>query len=251
MLTQERKTHILAVLQRDGRLVAKEVSQALGLSEDTIRRDLRELAAEGRLQRVHGGALPASPALADFAGRTRVSPEGKVAVGRAAAGLVRPGQVVFLDGGTTAVQVARHLARDLRATVVTHSPSVAVALVDHPGVEVELIGGRLFKHSIVAVGAAAAEAISRVRADLFFMGVTGVHPDAGLTTGDAEEAAVKRAIARQSAETVVLASAKKIGAASPYLVLPVSKVSTIVVEGGLPEAAANAYQALGITLLTA
>ena len=251
MLTQERKTHILAVLQRDGRLVAKEVSQALGLSEDTIRRDLRELAAEGRLQRVHGGALPASPALADFAGRTRVSPEGKVAVGRAAAGLVRPGQVVFLDGGTTAVQVARHLARDLRATVVTHSPSVAVALVDHPGVEVELIGGRLFKHSIVAVGAAAAEAISRVRADLFFMGVTGVHPDAGLTTGDAEEAAVKRAIARQAAETVVLASAEKIGAASPYLVLPVSAVSTIVIESGTPEAATNVYRALGITLLTA
>lgn len=251
MLTQERKAHILAVLKRDGRLVAKAMSQALGLSEDTIRRDLRELAAEGRLQRVHGGALPASPALATFAGRTKVSPEGKAAVGRAAAALVRPGQVVFLDGGTTAVQVARHLPRELRATVVTHSPSVAVELADHPSVEVELIGGRLFKHSVVAVGAAAMEAISRVRADLYFMGVTGVHPEAGLTTGDAEEAAIKRAFARQAAETVVLASAEKIGAASPYLVLPVSDVDTIVVERRLPDEVAVAYRQLGITLLIA
>ncbi|MFO1026756.1 MAG: DeoR/GlpR family DNA-binding transcription regulator [Acetobacteraceae bacterium] len=251
MLTQERKAHILAVLQREGRVVAKAVSQTLGLSEDTIRRDLRELAAEGRLQRVHGGALPASPALADFAGRTKVSPEGKIAVGRAAAALVRPGQVVFVDGGTTAVQLARHLPPDLRATVVTHSPSIAVALVDHPTVEVELIGGRLFKHSIVTTGAAAIEAIARIRADLFFMGVTGVHPEAGLTTGDAEEAAVKRALARQSAETVVLASAEKIGAASRYLVLPVAEVSTIVIESRLPQVAASAYTTLGVRLLTA
>ena len=106
--------------------------------------------------------------------------------------MVRPGQVVFVDGGTTAVQLARHLPRELEATVVTHSPSVAVELVEHPGVAVELIGGRLFKHSVVAVGAAAIEAIARIRADTYFMGVTGVHPEVGLTTGDPEEAAVKR-----------------------------------------------------------
>ncbi|WP_158933240.1 DeoR/GlpR family DNA-binding transcription regulator [Acidisphaera sp. S103] len=251
MLTHERRSYILAVLERDGRVVAKQVSQALGLSEDTIRRDLRELAADGRLQRVHGGALPSSPALVDYAERTKVSPESKAAVGRRAAGLVRPGQVIFLDGGTTAVQVARHLAPDLRATVVTHSPSVAVVLAAHPSVEVELIGGRLFKHSVVTVGAAAVEAITRVRADVFFMGVTGVHPEAGLTTGDAEEAAVKRALARQAAETVVLASAEKIGAASPYLVLPVAAVGTIIVDNGLSEEVAKTYRALGVTLLTA
>jgi DeoR/GlpR family transcriptional regulator of sugar metabolism len=169
------------VLRRDRRLIAKTVSQSLGLSEDTIRRDLRELASEGLLQRVHGGALPASPAMADLAVRQQVSQTGKVAIGRAAARMVRPGQVVILDGGTTAIQIARHLAPDLRATIVTHSPSVAVELADHSGVEVELIGGRLFKHSMVAVGAAAAEAIARVRADIYFMGVTGIHPELGLT----------------------------------------------------------------------
>src|ERR1700754_4361480 len=98
MLTTQRKQTILSRLQRDGQVVAKALSEEFGLSEDTIRRDLRELAAEGHLQRVHGGALPASPAVGDFAARQQLAPEGKVAIGRAAAKLVKPGQVVILDG---------------------------------------------------------------------------------------------------------------------------------------------------------
>lgn len=251
MLTRERKTLILDILRRDGRVLAKAVARDLGLSEDTIRRDLRELAGEGRLQRVHGGALPASPAVAGFAEREGLAGSAKAAIGRAAARLIRPGQVVFLDGGTTAVQVARHLDPGLTATIVTHSPSIAVALVDHPGVAVEIVGGRLFKHSVVAVGAAAAEAIARVRADVYVMGVTGVHPETGLTTGDAEEAAIKRLIAGQAAETVVLASTEKLGAASPYAIGPVSGVDTLVVERGTPAAVLQPYHALGIEIVAA
>ncbi|MDQ7959117.1 MAG: DeoR/GlpR family DNA-binding transcription regulator, partial [Pseudomonadota bacterium] len=220
MLTRQRQQHILDALRRDGQVVAKALSESLGLSEDTIRRDLRELAAQGRLQRVHGGALPVAPAEADFAGRQRLAPQEKVAIGRAAAAMVQPGQVVFVDGGTTAVQLARHLPPALRATVVTHSPSVAVELVAHPGVEVVLIGGRLFKHSVVAVGAAAVEAIARIHADLYFMGVTGVHAQAGLSTADMEEAAVKRALMAAAGDTVVMASSEKLGAASPYVIAP-------------------------------
>jgi len=251
MLTQERKTLILDVVRRDGRVVAKRLAQDLSLSEDTIRRDLRELAAEGRLQRVHGGALPSSPATANFAGRQALESSAKMAIGRAAARMIRPGQVVFLDGGTTAVQLARHLAPDLKATVVTHSPSIAVELVDHAAIDVELVGGRLFKHSVVAVGANAAEAIARVRADIYFMGVTGVHPETGLTTGDAEEAAIKRLISRQAAETVVLASSEKLGAASPYAVVPLSHISTLVVDVGLTDEVLHPYRALGIDIVAA
>jgi DeoR/GlpR family transcriptional regulator of sugar metabolism len=251
MLTCERKAHILDVLRRDRRVIAKALSQELGLSEDTIRRDLRELASEGMLQRVHGGALPASPAMADFSGRQQVSPEGKAAIGRAAARLVRPNQVVILDGGTTAVQLARHLAPDLKATIVTHSPSVAIELADHAGIEVELIGGRLFKHSMVAVGAVAAEAIARVRADTYFMGVTGVHLDLGLTTGNAEEAAIKRALRRQAAETVVLASSEKLGAASPFLVVGLDEIDAIVVEGDLPVDVIEPYRRRGVSVVLA
>lgn len=251
MLTQERKTLILDVVRRDGRVVAKRLAQDLSLSEDTIRRDLRELAAEGRLQRVHGGALPSSPATANFAGRQALESSAKMAIGRAAARMIRPGQVVFLDGGTTAVQLARHLAPDLKATVVTHSPSIAVELVDHAAIDVELVGGRLFKHSVVAVGANAAEAIARVRADIYFMGVTGVHPETGLTTGDAEEAAIKRLISRQAAETVVLASSEKLGAASPYAVVPLSHISTLVVDVRLTDEVLHPYRALGIDIVAA
>ena len=103
MLTQQRKSHILAVLRRDGQVVAKQLSAELALSEDTIRRDLRELAHDGLLQRVHGGALPASAAVADFSGRRQVAPEEKVTIGRAAAAMVQQGQLVFIDGGTSAV----------------------------------------------------------------------------------------------------------------------------------------------------
>src|SRR6185369_2446096 len=106
MLASQRKDYLLQVLQTQGQIVAKDLSQELQLSEDTIRRDLRELAAEGRLQRVHGGALPSSPAVVDFAGRQQLAPDEKLAIGRAAAKMIRPGQVVILDGGTTTLQVA-------------------------------------------------------------------------------------------------------------------------------------------------
>src|SRR5579859_5323127 len=128
MLTSQRKEYLLDLLRKTGQIVAKSVSQELGLSEDTIRRDLRDLAAEGRLQRVHGGALPASPAVASLEIREQVSIDGKAAIGRAAAGMIRPGQLVMLDGGTTAIQIARHLPADLAATIVTHSPAVAMEL---------------------------------------------------------------------------------------------------------------------------
>jgi len=251
MLTSHRKNLILERLQRDGQFIAKEFSRELGLSEDTIRRDLRELAGDGRLQRVHGGALPASPAVADFAVRQRLGSEGKAAIGRAAAALVQPGQVIILDGGTTAVQVARHLAQNLRATVVTHSPSVAVALVAHSQVEVVLLGGRLFKHSIVAVGAAVIEAAAQVRADIFFMGVTGIHPEAGLSTGDLEEAHVKRALSRRAAETIVLASSEKLHAASAYVIVPLSEVSGMVVEADAPEELLAPFKRAGLTVTRA
>jgi DeoR/GlpR family transcriptional regulator of sugar metabolism len=251
MLTSQRKQHILNILQRDGQIIAKTLSQELGLSEDTIRRDLRELAQEGLLQRVHGGALPASPAVTNFAGREEILVEAKIAIGRTAAGLIKNGQVVMLDGGTTSVQVARHIPRNLQATVVTHSARIALEFLEHPGIEVILIGGRLFKHSIVSVGAAAIEAIGHIRADVYFMGVTGIHPEAGLSTGDLEEAYVKNALCKQAAETIVLASQEKLGAASQYVITALSEVSGLIVEQDVPDEVLMPYVQLGLTVIRA
>jgi len=246
MLTSQRKKLLLDRLAAEGQLVAKTLAVELDTSEDTIRRDLRELAAEGRLQRVHGGALPASAAMGDLALREEVSVADKVALGRFGATLIQPGQVVILDGGTTALQVARHLAPGLRATIVTHSPTVAIELARHERIEILMLGGRLFRHSMVNVGAAVIDAASRLRADLFFLGVTGVHPDAGLSTGDAEEAAVKRAFHERAAETMVLASPEKLMAASPFLVAPLAQLSQLVVVRGTPARVTRALRASGV-----
>jgi len=251
MLTTQRKKLLLARLAAEGQLVAKALALELGTSEDTIRRDLRELAAEGLLQRVHGGALPASSAMGGLAVREQVSVADKVALGRFGASLIRPGQVVILDGGTTALQVARHLPAGLRATIVTHSPTVAVELASHAGIEILMLGGRLFRHSMVNVGASVIDAASRLRADLFFLGVTGAHPDAGLSTGDAEEAAVKRALHERAAETVVLASPEKLMAASPFVVAALAEVSLLVVARGTPARVTRALRAGGVKVQTA
>ncbi|CAN7544957.1 DeoR/GlpR family DNA-binding transcription regulator [Pseudoduganella sp. LjRoot289] len=251
MLTRQRKELLLNMLRQDGQIVAKTLSEKLGLSEDTIRRDLRELAKEGLLERVHGGALPASPAMGNFAQRQHISSDAKPAIGRAAAAMVKPGQVVFIDGGTTAVQVARHLPRELRAVVVTHSPSIAVELAEHPTVEVIMLGGRLFKHSIVGVGAATMEAVAQVRADIFFMGVCSLHPEAGISTGDYEEGCVKRAISAASLRTVVLASPEKLNTAAPFRIAPLAQVNDIIVNAGVDEALLAPYRQMGIAITLA
>jgi DeoR/GlpR family transcriptional regulator of sugar metabolism len=230
MLRAQRQEWLVDRLGRDGRLVAKDIAVELDVSEDSVRRDLRELAAAGLCQRVYGGALPVSPAVADYATRREVAVASKERVAAAAVALVRPGGVAILDGGTTTLAVVAALPRDLEATIVTHSPTIATALAGHPGVEVQILGGRLFRHSMVTCGAAAVEAAQGISADVFLLGVTGVHHETGLTTGDADEAAMKRALSRRAADTFVLASAEKVGAASPFLVLPISDVSGIVTD---------------------
>jgi len=251
VLVPERRDLLIERLRRDGRVIAKDVAAELGLSEDSVRRDLREMAAAGLCQRVYGGAVPASPAVADYATRQGVAVDSKARVAAAAASLIEPGNTVILDGGTTALAVAHALPRDLDATIVTHSPTVAAALVDHPTVEVYVLGGRLFKHSAVASGAAAVEAAEAVHADLFLLGVTGVHPDSGLTTGDADEAAMKRALSRRAADTYVLASTEKIGAASRFAVLPLTAVAGVVTDAPVEDEVVTRLVRLGVPIVSA
>ena len=165
-------------------------------------------------------------------------------------GLVLEGQVVFLDGGTTTHQLVQHLDRGLRATVVTHSPTIAAALIDHD-VDVQIIGGRLFKHSMVSVGAETIEAIRQIRADTYFMGVTGIHAEIGLSTGDAEEAKIKRAFAEASADVVVLASPEKIGAASPFIIGPATLLTTMIAPAYVNDAQLAPFREIGVDIVLA
>jgi DeoR/GlpR family transcriptional regulator of sugar metabolism len=250
MLTAERRQHILEALRRDGKVHASALSVALEVSEDTIRRDLRELAEAGLLQRVHGGALPRSPAEASYAVRQKQSFSAKLAIAQAALQLVRDDQVILMDGGTTTLQVAEHMPMHLRATVITNSPPIAVALADHEHVEVVLIGGRLLKSSRVAIGAAAIEGLRRVRADLCMLGVCSLHHDIGITVPDLEESYVKRAMIDSAAEVVALAAVEKIGTAAPYLVGPIDELTHLATEREATDELLEPYRRLGLTVLS-
>jgi DeoR/GlpR family transcriptional regulator of sugar metabolism len=236
MLTEDRKRLIRERLSRDGRVLAGPLAAELGVSEDSIRRDLRDLAAQGLLLRVHGGALPLSPTHRPLHERAVLARDEKARLGRAVAGLIRPGMVVILDGGTTAAAVVAALPPGLPLTLVTHSPAIAVAIAAGGlAARVVLIGGTLFPLSMVAVGAEAVTALARVRADLAVLGATGLHAEAGITTGDIEEAAVKRQIVASSAEVVLPMTRDKIGRASAFAVGPADLATTVATCGGRPD----------------
>ncbi|QBD81716.1 DeoR/GlpR transcriptional regulator [Ktedonosporobacter rubrisoli] len=248
MFTAERRQYILRILQEEGKVVAKKVSEELGTSEDTIRRDLRELAAEGLLQRVHGGALPYPPIIPNFAARQQQAVAAKSAMARAAVQLIRNGQVILIDGGTTNLQVAQHIPTELHATVITNSPPVAVALADHPHVEVVLLGGRINKSAIVALGAATIEALHMVRADLYLPGICGVHPEIGISGENLEEAHVQRTMMARAAEVIALVAPEKLNTAGPYIIGPMSDLTEIITEQTVPDELLEPYRALGISV---
>ena len=231
MLTAERRQAILGTLERDGKVVASELVLSLGVSEDTVRRDLRDLAEQGLLQRVHGGALPAAQPTGSFARRLEISRAAKVALADGALPLLEGARVIVLDGGTSSLALARALPSGYDGTVVTNSPPIATALAAHPQVSVILIGGRLLKEAQVAVGAAAVDALRFVRADVCVLGICSLHPEVGVTTLDHEEASVKRAMVASAGEVIALATADKLRTASPWVVSPLADVDHLVTDG--------------------
>ena len=218
------------------------------MSEDTVRRDLRELAAGGYVQRVHGGALPPAPT-ASFAQRLRVAPEAKAHLAEAALPLLEGASVIVLDGGTTALELARRLPAARDCTVLTNSPPVAAALAEHPRAEVVLIGGRLLKDPQVTVGAEAIDALRRVRADVCVLGICSLHPELGVTVTEHDEAHVKRAMVESAAEVIALATADKLHTAAPWVVSPISDVTHLVTDAG--EDLTAEYAAAGVSVVHA
>lgn len=248
-MKEERQQFVLEALRRDGKVVAGELAGMLGVSEETVRRDLRDLAREGRLLRVHGGALPRSPAPPGYQARREQSLEAKRAIGRAAAGLIQPGQVVMVDGGTTTLQVAEWLGAEMEATIVTNNLPLAMALAGHARVEVIQLGGKVFKESQVTIGPVVLEEIRSFRADLCLLGAGSLHPEYGIRTPAMEEVFVKRAMIEASAEVAALVSAEKIGTALPYLVAPCRSLTHLISDAGAE--ALEPYRRLGISTITA
>jgi DeoR/GlpR family transcriptional regulator of sugar metabolism len=249
MLTAERRNEILVRLNRDGKVVASELVDELGVSEDTVRRDLRELAADGLAQRVHGGALLPTTPMPSFAQRLQVSREAKGHLAEAALPLLEAAQVIVLDGGTTSLELARRLPPHRDCTVLTNSPPVAAALAEHAAVEVILIGGRLLKEAQVAVGAEAISALHNVRADACVLGICSLHPELGVTTLEHDESYVKRAMVESSAEVIALATADKLNTAAPWVVSPLADVTHLVTDAD--EDLTADYAAAGVSVVRA
>jgi DeoR/GlpR family transcriptional regulator of sugar metabolism len=231
VLTAERRQEILGRLGRDGKVVASELVTSLGVSEDTVRRDLRDLADQGLLQRVHGGALPAAQPAGSFERRLELAHDAKAALAEAALPLLDGARVIVLDGGTTPLEVARRLPSAYDGTVVTNSPPIAAALAAHPRAEVVLLGGRLIKHAQVAVGAATVEALHAIRADVCVLGICSLHPEVGVTTLDHDESHVKRAMVACAGEVIAMATADKLRTASPWVVARPADVAHLVTDG--------------------
>jgi DeoR/GlpR family transcriptional regulator of sugar metabolism len=251
VLAEERRHAILERLRSDGKVVAAELSSSLAVSPDTVRRDLRELADAGLVRRVHGGALPPAVGARTYAARREHAPEAKAAIAEATCGLLRDGQVILLDSGTTTLEVARRLPGELEATVITNSPPIAVALAEHPGVEVTVVGGTLDKGAHALVGAATVDALRSVRADVLVLGVCSLHPDVGITVLDLEESYVKRAMIANAAEVVAVSSADKLGSAGPYVVAPLGELTHLVTEASAPPAQVDPYRGAGIEVVLA
>jgi DeoR/GlpR family transcriptional regulator of sugar metabolism len=249
MLKEERHRRILELLHSEGRLVAAELPEVLGVSGHTIRRDLDELAGARSLQRVHGGALARSPVAATYKDRQTQAVEGKIATARAAATLLEPGQVVILDGGSTALHLVDAIPAGHTGTFVTHSPPVATALARHRGLEVLLVGGTLDARAMVAVGAQAIESFRRISADLCFLGVWALHPTGGISTAYFEEAELRRVLVGCADRVVGLASREKLGTAAAFAIAPASALTHLATEPGVPEAVLAPFRELGLHVL--
>jgi len=163
-LKEERHQYILELLGSEGRVLAADLSSRYRVSEDTIRRDLRELASSGKIQRVHGGALPRRAEAVPFVSRQQIDMESKIAIARAAADMIRDGQVVLIDGGTTNLRIASYLSRERSATIVTNSPPLALALADHPKLSVLMLGGNFLKEARVTTGIETIRQVESIRA---------------------------------------------------------------------------------------
>jgi DeoR/GlpR family transcriptional regulator of sugar metabolism len=242
----DRHAVILAALDASGRVVSGEVAARLEVSVDTVRRDLAELEELGALRRVHGGAVRPVPGPRRFADRLERDDAPKAALAELGVALIPRDALVAIAGGTTTLLLAQRFPRDLETTVVTSSPDVALALRDHPSVEVDLLGGRLHGVSQTVTGGDTIAQLQSLRPDACVVSACGVDSDVGVTFREREEALVVRAMIERSALMIVLASADKLGSASPYVVAPAARVDVLVTDA--PPAAVAVYEALGVAI---
>lgn len=230
-------------------MVAAELALEFDVSEDAIRRDLRALAAEGRCRRVYGGALPLAVAARPIARRLEEGLPEKNALARAAAGLVAPGDLVFLDSGSTNLALVAVLPEAFDLTIVTNAVNTAAAVARRAGLRLIVIGGAIDPFVGGAVDGEAVLAVGRMRFDRIFLGACAVDAD-GMSVHRFADASFKRAVIANGRDIVVLATSDKLGMLAPHRVAGLAGVRIIVEHDAPPDVLAP-LTAGGATILTA
>ncbi len=246
-----RRDVILDRLALGQSVVAAELALEFEVSEDAIRRDLRALAAEGRCRRVYGGALPLSKSSAPMAARMEEARDRKQALAREAASLIKPGEFVFLDSGSTNLALVSCLPEDYDLTIATNSIDIAAAALRRSDLRLIMVGGAVNSSVGGCVDAPAVLSLMQMNIDLGVLGACAVSSSTGVGAYDLSDAAFKRAVVAASRKNLVLVTNEKFGARAPHRVAELKGIDAFVVEHDAPQDALEELAAAGCSRITA
>lgn len=248
MWSQDRHQKIMALLQAAQKISTDHLADALSVSRETVRRDLLELEEQGHLKRVHGGAmLPDATPEEPFQKRMTIKSREKKAIGRAAVGLIAPGQTIFVDAGTTASAFAMELVKVGGITVITNSFDIATILRPAENTaNVILLGGKVVSDVPGTYGELTLAEIARFRADIAILSTVSVSAEQGAADFDLHEAEVARAMAERARQVFVLADSSKLGQTSRVQYCPPEAIDGVVTDGGADEDAIATLKKAGI-----
>lgn len=230
MLKAERQQKIVNIVEKEKRVIASELSDKFKVSEDTIRRDLKELDRQGLVRRVHSGALRVGPPVTNFQNRQSISSETKSNLAKRALSFLKEGSTILIDSGTTNLQLAKQIPIEFHGTLITNSPPIAVALEQHKHLEVIVLGGILYKESMVNLGIDTIESLRLMRADIYVMGIHNIDAEMGISVPTLTEAQVKRLMTEISTECIGMVTKDKIGTVSKNIVTPADELSYLITE---------------------
>ncbi|MDU7361170.1 MAG: DeoR/GlpR family DNA-binding transcription regulator [Propionibacteriaceae bacterium] len=241
----DRREHIKRDLQQSGFVSVKGLTRRFGVSDMTVRRDLRRLEEEGELRIVHGGA--SLPIGADYSQRGQSEPNAKATIGRFAASLLPRNATVLMDAGTTVAAVAQSLPDDFGGYVITHSVPVVEALLQRPGQHVHCLGGEVRSESRAMIGPTTVENLAKVNAQYLVLGAAAVN-DHGVFVDKDIERGTKSALISASQRVILVVDRTKFTKLSPVVLAPLAVVDEIVTDANPPTAIADVCESLGITV---
>ncbi len=230
MLREERLKYIIDLLNREQRVSSTALVEEFNVSEGTIRRDLNELEAQGLLKKVHGGAVPRPEAPRPYEGRMEFASQRKAALAQKAISMLKDGQLLIIDGGTTHFHLAQLIPLHLHLTVFTNSIPVTHALMHHPHLHLHLLGGPVFKASQVTISTDMITILDSLRADICFIGIRSIHHQLGAFTLEYQEARIKHRMVQASQQTVVMATKDKIDTVDHFKICDLEEIDVMIVE---------------------